>query len=638
MINHKRLNYFLEYYKINNTMKCGEFMVKKIPDWVYDWIRIQTFHPLKDYLLYVDGRKRITLSPNETYLRRIDFVKLEEKYVADLNINEDYDQNDLHIYFYSNGNSQQFINYVIGILTTPAFQFLKTKRNILLKDYRGEILKINSLIIENCIINEEMIEFIKKYFVNLKNISFINCKILNDSKLSDINCKLSLFSCTLENINSLNFFKNDLEIVDCKFDKITNAIINSKSMDLSSDDKTLEEIFLKCNFPDLENIRLSTSDKCFNKCLIFLPYACPKVIKLSINGFVYSYDFLYHFTSLDSCKIKSVNDSIGIYPIFNPYVVDEKERNSIIMRSNRKIQSEFDIHLALNDKLLNIINAIKLVGYSKEERDLLLNNKDYDTILNPLEYCKDGDVSKYYQFDSNNNVLKLQLDSDDNKDIIIFNSKAFMFRKNLNICHSFSLRKQFVLSSPFIYHPNGIPIFFKKEDKYEDYINVALSTTQYYNMDKSHDISEDVFQNLKSPKDLGIDLFKKDYYYLSSFDKKGNFIGYVSLEDVNNLDNINYKDLLNDSSYIILARDTFETGSNNIICIYTKSDIEKINDNFVRIIFSDEVIDGKHIVVSTYEELEEMVALILNTLKQELKKQDNNDIDKILIKKFIKQD
>ena len=56
--------------------------------------------------------------------------------------------------------------------------------------------------------------------------------------------------------------------------------------------------------------------------------------------------------------------------------MDEKERNSIIMRSNRKIQSEFDIHLALNDKLLNIINAIKLVGYSKEERDLLLNNKE----------------------------------------------------------------------------------------------------------------------------------------------------------------------------------------------------------------------------------------------------------------------
>lgn len=92
-----------------------------------------------------------------------------------------------------------------------------------------------------------------------------------------------------------------------------------------------------CNFPDLNKLIIGekrvyhvNKNMYFDKSLLFMPYACCDINDLYLEGKVSTFDFLYHFKQLSQCEIRSVNDSIGCFEVYHPYIVDKNERNRII--------------------------------------------------------------------------------------------------------------------------------------------------------------------------------------------------------------------------------------------------------------------------------------------------------------------
>ena len=70
--------------------------------------------------------------------------------------------------------------------------------------------------------------------------------------------------------------------------------------------------------------------------------------------------------------------------------------------------------------------------------------------------------------------------SDDSQ---IINDRFYVIRKLLKT-NLIKQKQQFIPSVPFVYHPNGIPILFKKSSfSREDYINEARSMEQWYTID-----------------------------------------------------------------------------------------------------------------------------------------------------------
>lgn len=444
----------------------------------------------KDFIILIDNSKKKTF---QVVNENVWYLKFTDEYASVFQREEILESNKLEFALAKKEYSHHFFQYIMNFLTTDKKFFQKEINGILIKDYRGEILSVKNLILGNVIIDKKLIGIIKKFFKNLGRITFNDCIIENDSNLSELDCPISLVGCEIKNINSFGFCQQEIRLSKCKIDDISHTVINSNKISIigeSCEDEMLTTLFFKCHFPELEELEVGIDIKnedgtYYNKCLNFIAKSCPVLINLKIDGKIISYDFLYHFNKLSSCEISSVDDTIGVYPIFNPYIVDDKKREEIISKTRRKIETALDINLAMYDKLKEILNGLNTINFTDQEKKIYLNEYLPSIFLNPLRYLKDGNINYYYIYNSKNKTLELH--ADHSGEVFVINDRLYIYKELLET--SFIKQKQqFVPSVPFIYHPNGLPIIFKsKGPSREVYINKALSMEEWYNHDEYFD-------------------------------------------------------------------------------------------------------------------------------------------------------
>ena len=441
----------------------------------------------KDFIILIDNSKRKSF---KTINENIWYLKFVDEYASVFYRDEMLESNSLQFALSKKEYSNHFFKYIMDFLTSNKSFFHKIINGVLINDYHGEILNITTLILGNAIIDKIMVRNIKKFFKNLRGITLKDCIIAEDALLSDLDCDLNLIGCEIKNINSFGYCVQELRLSRCQIDKIADTTINSSKISIignTCEDENLAYLFLKCHFPELEELEIGRNSKAedggtyFNQCLNFIPYACPMLISLIIDGKIYSFDFLHHFNQLSYCEIRSVNDTIGVYPIINPYIVNDKERNEIISKSSREIKTDMDMHLAMYDKQQEILASLSMINYTDEEKRFYLGEAPLSILLNPLRYFKDEEIKYYYTFDSKNNNLILH--SDHSGETHIINNRFYVIRELLEI-YVIKQKQQFIPSVPFVYHPTGIPIIFKNDGySREDYVNKALSMEEWYTID-----------------------------------------------------------------------------------------------------------------------------------------------------------
>lgn len=326
-------------------------------------------------------------------------------------------------------------------------------------------------------IDRQMVKILSRFFKELSIVHFSKCRIEKDCDFSHLKSKLDFSDCEISSMNVFRYCQQDLKLQNCKINHITNSVINSHKIHIDKlDDSTLANLFFFCHFPELKSLTIGNPNALivenhYHQCLEWLPYACPRLVSLFMEGKVFSFDFLYHFNRLNKVEIRSTNDSIGIYEIFNPYVTKEEERDEIIKSSYRNIKTNLDIHLAISDKLNCIMQLLNTVGFTEEEKNIYLHQK-VPLLLNPIQYLSGRKFDFFYSFDSKNKEMEL-LHNDSGESIII-DDKFYTIGKTFEGRY-IRMKQQVITSKPFIYHPSGIPIVFnRKECSYQEHIDQAI--------------------------------------------------------------------------------------------------------------------------------------------------------------------
>lgn len=440
-----------------------------------------------NFILGVNGKFK---GFDECLADHIEYIKYTNEYTALFLFREVVDYSRLELTFFTENCSENFLKYIYDFLTCEDECFYKKISNIIVNDYHNELLKIQTIEINNALIDNKFIDILSNYFPNLNQIKFFDCIIKEKSSFYKLKGDLYFSDCEIENINSFNYCTQKLSFNNSKINKIENLTINSNDIVIKFvDDTNLAKLFLMCHFPNLEKLVLGDVDAVgispnniyYQKCLLYLPYSCPNLNSLEINGKVYSFVFLNRLGNLSECEINSVDDSIGPYKIYNPYVANKFERSEIINNSNRNINDAMDIHLTMYDKLQEILKTISLFGYSQEEKNIYIKNNIPTILLNPLENFQCEDVSRFYSYNINEHHLQLRKRNNLNiKDIFLAND-AF-YETDREFAHKGIMsKKQIVISKPFLYHPSGVPIIFTEQDMtYRKFVEKAREIEEWF--------------------------------------------------------------------------------------------------------------------------------------------------------------
>ena len=440
----------------------------------------QVCDKLKNNTLFINGRRQDTYK--DIINLNIEFMRLENEYFAILKINEISGTSNLEFFLSNQEYSKSFVSYVLSFLTSEDKYLYKTINKISISDYHSYLLNVQQISIDGMLIDKKILDFIKKHFKNIVMINFSNSTIKNNCHINDLDIEMNFYNCEIENITSFNYCNQKITIIGGKIDMIEHTTINSDKIILDKfEDEILENLFFKCQFPNLLTLQIGNNhvdeSKTYDKCLNFLPYACPKLLSLSISGKISSFDFLYHFHALSKCEIMSIDDSIESYQIYTPYITNDLERQKIIDDSHRIIKNDLDIHLAINDKLQEIINIMNTVRYTEEEKTIYMKRRTLEN-LNTFKHSLENKIDYFYLYDQNLKMLYLSIDNTNEK--IIFNDKLYIIKqpfKGKNI----EYKKTFIVSKPFIYHASNIPIMFSKHNYLdEDFIKEALKMEELY--------------------------------------------------------------------------------------------------------------------------------------------------------------
>lgn len=444
---------------------------------------------LSEYIVLIDGRKK---DYDEYVHMDLKFLKSTKEYIAILKIEEIIGKSSLDFALSDEKYSRLFFKYIIDFLISEDECFYRKINDIVLTDYHKELLNIKEITISNAVIDHPMLMVLSRFFKELDILHFSRCTIQKDCDFCNLKGDLNFYDCEISSTNVFKYCKQDVRLEGCRINHITNSVINSRKINIDKlDDATLANFFLFCHFPELKDLTIGNptsliinENNHYNQCLKWLPHACPRLVNLLIEGKVSSFDFLYHFHKLSKVEIRSMDDSIGIYKIYNPYLTNIKEREEIIKRSNRKMETDMDINLAIFDKLSCIIQMLNIVGFTEEEKNIYLHQK-LPLLLNPISYLNERKIDSFYSFNSKNKKLELQ--NNDREENIIVDDKFYTIEKTLE--GRYIKRKQQVITSkPFLYHPSGIPIVFHREEySYQEYIDQAIKMQDMFILEEKFD-------------------------------------------------------------------------------------------------------------------------------------------------------
>ena len=425
-----------------------------------------------DFFLIVDNRFKKFDDDNDLSCSR-EFVKITNEMFFDFIYNGITDSASLSITLSDKKHSSNFLTYLLDFLTNNNSKLQKYINGILVSDYRLKLYEVTIITLEDTIIDESILETIRKLFPKLKYLDLRECKIDNSCNFNSLNYKILFTSCEIENINSFNYYTQPLNFHNCKINNINHSTIYAKIFSIdNTSDEMLERLYLTCHFPNLQELTIGNFknhyiDKTsYKKSLLFLPKACPSLLKLQISGNIYSFDFLSMFNKLNNCEIRSNDDSVFTYELYSPYIENEEERCFIIKHSKMKIENEMDEHLVLLQKLNETVKVLSRLGMSDEEKNLYFNKKKPKYLLNPIDMVNFKEPQQYYVYDSTNDTLSLttpELDSNKNYNYTykMFNNILYRISDD-KILGYLIIKKRIDLAEYFIYNPVGIPIVFRK--------------------------------------------------------------------------------------------------------------------------------------------------------------------------------
>jgi hypothetical protein len=285
--------------------------------------------------------------------------------------------------------------------------------------------------------------------------------------------KIELDKCIIHNLSSLNHICNNIEISEPIIKKYQSIIIHSKELELYMTDEQLKELLLYVTFPDATILFLHGSK--FFQSLNYFGTAIPNLMTLWLEGYLFDFEFLY--------KTKNINH-LYLMGIQEKYLYDKAK----IFHYLKKVKYDRSNHVLeeclVEDELIKILNSLKHIHYSTYEKKLYLGEVK-NHLLELMDIYKEGKYHLHYIYDGNNDNLYLESKFDGNRnDHIIFDHYTYEDYVKYKISDYLKLVQHVLQVQPIIYHPNGIPIVFKKEENmkkiHEDKVSIYQDECECY--------------------------------------------------------------------------------------------------------------------------------------------------------------
>lgn len=468
---------YSDAYIISQEDKINELNTHKVKGWR---------HCLDAYLV---------VSRNKSYSGSYQLDKKKEK---------PFDLKPLKFISYTNTSGIDFINFINSILAGNP-KILVHIDNFIVYDLRKKMFEIKELEISNTLVDNFLLININKYFHQLEKLVFKNCTIKKECDFSKIKSSIEFDKSTIESIRVLNDTKADLIFRESKVEKIVPTNILSSSIEFTSTDQYLyKELFLKCNFPNLESLILYKHKKFVQSSyldqFIFLPKSAPKLENIYIDGKLSSFDFLYDVKNLLICDIDSVYNYLSI---FSPDVDTKKERDKLIKRNQyayevakmtKDTEDKFIVGTLEIEKILRLAFTSRFLNYREDELKSLLEGKKKF-----ITDSKDGEITKFYESYFDTLITRNTLND---KDIRLgLEETYFQLKDNIYMASTYKRlnNKKIVKGVKHIYRYDGTPIIFMNRKKDIRTKEDALDFLEKHNFNKSYNQSQmekDSYQEL----------------------------------------------------------------------------------------------------------------------------------------------
>ena len=414
----------------------------------------------EDYYVYVDGYSRDDINTKE-FIESAKYFHYDKKYFVRVNNDEVFDDCVLEFYGKEILNYHDLFYFINGYLSNSNKIFIQEYNGIIIKDFRYNIFDTTHLYLYKCVIDKDFINIINKYFKKLEYLSIENCIIEDNAYFYNLDSDISIKNSTIKNSRSLKNVKSNLEYKDNTIVEYENIKIESLKISFTIEDNEFEELLEKTMFPKLYELNITSNT--IDESLKYLPSSCPNVVDLEINSLISSFEFLYRMNNLASCRINSVDDSVGTLKLLTPEITNTKERKRIISSKKEEYQERLDLLEHLNRSL----TVKKILRFSREEKEMHLGINS------------NSKQSYIYVYDSKNNNMNLKYDSN-SYEKVMFNDRLYLISKsNIPSSALIKKKKEILLSPTYIYYRNDIIILFKQSETKTDIINQVEKEKRY---------------------------------------------------------------------------------------------------------------------------------------------------------------
>lgn len=459
-------------------------------------INIPNSHKKKGWKYFVDGFRLCKNSVNYT-----------GSFSYDRGAHDKHKIKPLSFVSFTDNAGNDFLDFINSIINGDEKIFLQFK-GLEVFDLRRKLFEIENIEIRNTVVDSLLISTINRYFPCLKKINFIKSIIKQECNFDKIKGCLEFNGSIIENIRVFNDTHADIVLWRTEVNKVSNTTINSKELQFNCiTNINIKELFLKCNFPYLENLIVSPAvdmqvrEFSYEDNFIYLPSSAPYLENLSIEGKLSSFDFLTDMKNLLRCNIKSIYDFHGSN---YPDTSKSSERKKIKKRNIKGYQiskilspdqeDKYILGKLELDRVRRLAQFNKLLSYSEDEKQQLL------TGINPIEYCinsnvNNGEITEFYELYFDYLYFRNTMNE---KDVRIGLEETYrMLNGYIHVYKNrevFNDMKKILICKNYIHNYDGKPILFKSKQRKVSTIKDALKFREKYEYRKGwtyKDLEED---------------------------------------------------------------------------------------------------------------------------------------------------
>lgn len=272
-----------------------------------------------------------------------------------------------------------------------------------------ELKKVKDVEINNTVINKLLIDTLSLMFKDLHVLTIRNCTIEKNCCLSIINTNdIRLVDSVIESFKVFNQNKSNLDFVRCNINSIGNSSVLSEKMRFFEVELDFYKLFLMNNFPDLDDLCIESEvfydgitniAKNLKNSFTYLPYSCPNITKLRIEGVVDDIDFLIRLTKLVKVGIASTFGDMAKETL----LINNKEKlNQLETRNYEQIEIKRTACGVFDD-----LDDIRYITSSEINRVLTLND-----FLRTLSFTEQEMVALTSEFNFDGNYLDYVINRD----------------------------------------------------------------------------------------------------------------------------------------------------------------------------------------------------------------------------------